>query len=246
MQSYQKKAPSQTLQTNKRWNKSLEKSQQTLSFCLTVQKHLFVGLSQQNLLFGCLKKLCLVSLAAFDSSADITGLPVQSLTTMSTLHKFFLLCLCLPLCLPLSLLCVSFFLSPFLSQTRVITMESLFRFCKSFSLISSQTNTAPFSTTSPLLLSLFFSLSLYSCLPKALFGQTNSPVILNIPTFLSTFRFSLAAWIVLIASFGLRGHPLACYCGLHYEQRAGIIIQQCRSTVGAKHRRSQQFFCDLL
>lgn len=90
------------------------------------------------------------------------------------------------------------------------------------------------------------ALSLYSCLPKALFPQTKSPVILNIPTFLSAFHFSLAAWIVLIASFGLHGHPLACYCGLHYEQHAGITIQQCRSAIRVKHWSSQQYVCDLL
>lgn len=99
---------------------------------------------------------------------------------------------------------------------------SFFFFSKSVSLISSQTNTAPpcFATTLPL----FQSLSLFPPCKSSLL-QTKSPVILDIPTFLSTFHYLLAAWIALIASFGLRGHPLAWYCGLHYEQLAGITIQ---------------------
>lgn len=60
----------------------------------------------------------------------------------------------------------------------------------------------------------FISVSASLVLPyKGSFPQTKSPVILNIPTFLSTFHL---AWVVLIASFGLHGHPLACYCALRY------------------------------
>lgn len=69
--------------------------------------------------------LCPLSLAAFSKSADITGLPVQPLITMSILHKFFLLCFRLPLCLSLSLLSLSLFPLPF---SLVITMETVFSF----------------------------------------------------------------------------------------------------------------------
>lgn len=139
--------------------------------------------------------LCLVSLAAFDSSADITGLPVQSLTTMRTLHKFFLLCLCLPLCLPLSLLCVSFFLSLF-SQLDSRDNNGV---SVSFLQILFSNQLANKHCSPPVLFYHlpFISVSLSVFLPcKGSFcAQTKSPVILNIPTFLSTFRFSLAAWI---------------------------------------------------
>lgn len=140
--SYQKTAPSLIL-VNRAQKKSLESSRGEL--CLSQQ------LSRAN-------TLSLVSLDAFDSSADITDLPLQLLTTMSTLHRFPLLCPSLPLCLPLSCVCL-FLISLFLSQTHMITMKSVCSFCKSCFLIGSRTNTAPTCKFPD-----FVSVSLHSCL----------------------------------------------------------------------------------
>lgn len=40
--------------------------------------------------------------------------------------------------------------------------------------------------------------------------------------FLSAFHISFSAWVVLIASFGLRGHPPASYCWYYSP-----IMQKC-------------------
>lgn len=143
---------------DRRESKSLEKSQDIFSL-LSHRPHSSICrfISAESAV-QLVENVMSSQFSAFDSSADITGLPVQSLTTMSTLHKFFLLCLCLPPCLPLSLLCVSFSVSLFFQlDSRDNNGVSVLILQIFFSLISSQTNTTPPSAFLPL--PLYFYLS---------------------------------------------------------------------------------------
>lgn len=114
--SYQKSTPSLILQHIKDSTKISRQSQEIASVCVTqfISQIICWFISTEfdvQLIEMCLK--CPFSVPAFANTVDITGLPVQSLTTMSTSHKFFLFCLCLSLRLPLSLLSV--FSSPIFS-----------------------------------------------------------------------------------------------------------------------------------